>query len=280
MIMKLIKKLKARIILLGLAISLCLQACGAEKLTAQESFNRTVSGLAGVEDLTFEGKAVIKSSMGSRNEEIVTYQGKLQDYKMLTITASRVPTGSSYVTSHSTGHMSLEGQKGKMKYERGKWRPLAQGHTEGEWMSRINPLEQIRYIGKCNKKITQETGAARGTKLLRIELAPEASQELAKQSLTGQMLTIRSRMEQKGDILYTDDAKVRARLQAVWEKENEELSRLLSNSNVSTVVHLTIDKKTYLPLKLSLEREISATNEGVLSRSEILVSDTRFLEYR
>lgn len=278
--MNFIKKNHYRSILLWLTVILCLTACGVEKLTAEESFNRAVAGLAGVDNLTFKGNAVIKSGNSGLHNQTVAFQGELQDHSMLTITTSKSPPSVTKLAGNSTQSTSADGLKGKMEYDGERWHSLANGHTDADWMARMNPLEQLELMGESDKKITEELGAARGTKVLRIELSPNASQELTKNMLNGQMQAIRSRMDRKGDALYTDNPKVRARLLAVWESENRELNRLLAESNVSTVFHMTIDKKTFLPSRLTSERTISIQSSKGQQRAETLVSDIRFMDYR
>lgn len=274
------RTLLLRGMLLWLAAAMCVTACTMEKLTAEESFNRALAGLAGMDDFTFKGEAAIRSGNSGIYKQTVAFQGQLQNHKLLTLTTSKTPSSSSEAASYSAGSMSLDGMKGKMKYEKGEWRPLASGHANGEWMSRLNPLEQLQFIGESDKKVTEELGAARGTKVLRIELAPEASRNMIKETLNGQMQALRSRMDQKGDMLYTDDPQARERLLDVWDKENQELNRLLSNIDVSTVFHLTVGKKSDLPQRLSLERNIFYKELSGLQRAETLVSDISFSEYR
>lgn len=266
-----IRNVHFRSMVLWLVVVFCLQACDGEKLTAEESFNRAASGLAGVDNLVFKGSAVIRSDGNGMNEELVAYEGQLQDHKMLTITTT------SPSSTRITGKISLEGKSQQLVSYKARELPHAYGQSEAEW---LNPLEQLEFVGESDKKVTEESGAARGTKALRIELSSEASQELTKRALTGQMLTLRSRMDRKGDVLYTEDPKVRAKLQNVWEKENQELSRLLSKSNVKMVFHMTINQKSYLPQRLSVERTITLVDTSGKPRVETFVSDTKFLEYR
>lgn len=277
------KRNRVRIKLQWLAvivISMSITACGMNKLSAEESFTRAVAGLSGMDNLAFKGNAVIKSGNGNLHNQMVAFQGQLQDHKLLTITTSKSPPSSTKVTGDLSENTDSEGLKGKLQYDGEKWHSLANGHSNADWMSRMNPLEQLKLMGESDKKITEEIGAARGTTILRIELSPSASKEMTKNMLTSQMQAIRSRMEQKGDALYTDDPKVKARLIAVWERENQTLNRLLDKSDVNTVFHLTIDKKTYLPSKLSSERTISTASSKGQKRDETLVSDILFMDYQ
>lgn len=272
--------LRIRDILFWLSLTLCVQGCGMEQLTAEESFNRAVAGLEGVDNFTFKGDVAIRNGNSGVFEQTVAVEGQLQNHNMLTLTTSKSTPSSSTASVYSAGRLSMDGLKGKMKYEQGAWRPLTNGYMNGDWMTRLNPLEQLNYLGKSDKKVTEGYSAARGTKVLRIELAPEASQKMMNEALNGQMKQLRNRMDQKGDELYSDDPKARERLQAVWERENRELNRLLSKADVSTIFHLTVDKKTYLPQKLSSERKVSYKDFTGRKRAESMVSDISFSEFR
>lgn len=277
------RKNQRRIKLLWLAvIAICMfiTACGMNKLSAEESFTRAVAGLSGMDNLAFKGNVVIKSGNGELHNQAVAFEGQLQDHKLLTITTSKSPPSSTKVASDLSENADSEGLQGKLQYDGKKWHSLANGHSNADWMARMNPLEQLKLMGESDKKITDEVGAARGTKILRIELSPSASKEMTKNMLTYQMQAIRSRMEQKGDALYTDDPKVKSRLLTVWERENQTMNQLLDKSNVNTVFHLTIDKKTYLPSRLSSERTISIASSKGQKRDETLVSDILFMDYQ
>ncbi|SMF87986.1 hypothetical protein SAMN05661091_4048 [Paenibacillus uliginis N3/975] len=272
--------LRFRNMMFWLSLTLCVQGCGMEQLSAEQSFNRAVAGLEGVDNFTFKGDAAIRNGDSGIFKQTVAFEGQLQNHNLLTLTTAKSPPSSSTASTYSAGSMSMDGLKGKMKYEKGAWRPLASGYSNGDWMSRLNPLEQLQYIGDTDKKVAEEYGAARGTKVLRIELAPEASRKMLSEALNGQMKQLRNRMDQKGDLLYSDNAKARERLQAVWERENQELNRLLSNTDVSTVFHLTVNKKSYLPQKLSSERKISYKDPSGRKWDETMVSDISFSEFR
>ena len=91
------------------------------------------------------------------------------------------------------------------------------------------------------------TGAARGTKVSRIELSPEAATNMVYGSLDEQMKALVARIERKGDPLYSADPKVRKRLKAVWERDYNEMKNMLSKADAVSVSHVTINKNSFLP---------------------------------
>ncbi|WP_054958356.1 hypothetical protein [Paenibacillus dakarensis] len=267
-------------LLLWLVIILSLQACGMDKLTAEESFNRAVAGLAGIGNLTFKGNAVFRSGDRGIYKQSIAFQGQLEGYKKLTVTTSASSIPFSKAAGYTSSSSSQEVTKRIMKYDGKRWRSIDSLDEKEDYLSSLNPLEQLQFIGISDKIITEEAGAARGTKVLRIELDPEASLRLTKEMLNGQMKALRNRIDQRGDVLYTNDPIIRSKLQAICEKETQELNRLLDHANVSTVLHLTIDKKTFLPLNLSSERRISVSGSTGLPKDETLIYKARFLDYR
>lgn len=147
------------------------------------------------------------------------------------------------------------------------------------WMTRLNPLELLEYLGNSEKTVTQELGAARGTKVLRIELSPEAAAEMAYGSLDEQMKVLAERIERKGDPLYNDNPKVRKQLKTVWERDYKEMRNRLQKADALSVSHLTINKKNHLPAKLTMERKLSFIDSHGKTRTETLLSEVTFTGY-
>ncbi|WP_106768207.1 hypothetical protein [Paenibacillus faecalis] len=272
--------LRLRMVWIALSLMLFVQGCGMEQLTAEQSLNRAIAGLEGVDRLTFKGEMAIRNGESGVFEQSVAFEGELKNHHLLTLTTSKSASPVSSSSVYSAGNTSMDGLKGTMKYEGGIWRPLADGYSNDNWMSPLNPLEQLQMIGKSNKKVTEESGAARGTKVLRIELDSKASRQMITEALNGQMQQLRNRMDQKGDALYPENEKSRKRLLAVWEKGNRELNQLLSKADVSTVFYLTINKKTDLPQKLSSERKVSYQDSFGRKHTESMMSNISFSQSR
>lgn len=270
----------ARQMWLFASLVVMMAGCQTERETAEKYFNRALAGLAGVDDLTFKGEAAVRNDDSGIYKQAVVFQGQLQNHKFLTLTTSH-PTGkNSETAAYSAAGMNMDGLKGKMKHENGKWRTLTAGYLNADWMVRLNPLEQLEYIGKSDKTVTEGYGAARGTRVLRIQLTPEASRRMTEEALKAQMEKLRSRIAEKGDILYAPNGKARKRLLAVWERENREMNRMLEQSEAAAVYHLTVDKTSHLPKKLTSERVLEFTDPSGRQRMETLVTEIHFSGYK
>lgn len=270
----------ARQMWLFASLVLMMAGCQTERETAEEYFNRALAGLAGVDDLTFKGEAAVRNDDSGIYKQAVVFEGQLQNHKLLTLTTSH-PTGKIPKTAtYSAEGMNMDGLKGKMKRENGKWRALTTGYSNADWMVRLNPLEQLEYIGKSDKTVTEGYGAARGTRVLRIQLTPEASRRMTEEALKAQMEKLRSRIAEKGDILYAPNGKARKRLLDVWERENREMNGMLEQSEATAVYHLTVDKTSHLPKKLTSERVLEFTDPSGRQRMETLITEIHFSGYK
>lgn len=258
----------------------CLTGCAwQDQLSAEESFNRALSGLSGVDNFSFRGEAAIRSGENGPFQQSLAFEGNLQHHKDLTLSSrDRGTTIQSDKVSADSVYKS-DGLTVSLKRKEGKWSTLSSGHPEEMWMTRLNPLELLEYIGKSEKTVTQELGAARGTKVLRIELSPEAAAQMVYGSLDEQMKAMAARIERKGDPLYSEDPKVRKRLKAVWERDYKEMKTMLSKADTVSVSHVTIDKKKQLPTKLTMERTLFYIDEQGRTRTETLLSDVTFTGY-
>ncbi|WP_342574506.1 hypothetical protein [Paenibacillus sp. FSL M8-0142] len=266
---------------------LSLPACAwQDSLSPEDSFKRALAGLSGVDNFAFKGEAAIRTEESGLFQQTLAFEGKLQNHTNLTL-SSRTP-GRTIQDKTSKGSLqqatgdsvySTDGMTVSLKRKEGKWNALTSGQAEELWMTRLNPLEQLEYIGESDKKLSAELGAARGTKVLRIELSPEAAANMTKRSLQGQMKLLLERMQRKGDPLYSEDPKVRARLKAVWERDHEELTRMLDQAEAASICHLTIDKRSQLPIRMTMERSVSYVDRSGKARTEALLSDVTFIGY-
>lgn len=283
-----LKKLRVvRGMLCAALLLLSLPACAwQDSLSPEDSFKRALAGLSGVDNFAFKGEAAIRTEENGLFQQTLAFEGKLQNHTSLTL-SSRTPgrtiedtTSKANLEQPAAGSgYTADGLTVSLKRKEGKWSALTSGQAEELWMTRLNPLEQLEYIGEADKKISAELGAARGTKVLRIELSPEAAAHMTKRSLQEQMKLLLERMQRKGDPLYSEDPKVRARLKAVWERDNEELIRMLDQADAASVCHLTIDKRSQLPIRMTMERSVSYVDRSGMARTESLLSDVTFTGY-
>lgn len=55
--------------------------------------------------------------------------------------------------------------------------------------------------------------------------------------------------------------------------------QMMQNAEVQTVYHLTVDRRSSLPLRLSSESKVSLEEDGVKKSQEALVTDVNFKSY-
>ncbi|MGG4104514.1 hypothetical protein AAXB25_11295 [Paenibacillus lautus] len=260
----------------------CLTGCAwQDQLSAEESFNRALSGLSGVDNFSFRGEAAIRSGENGPFQQSLAFEGNLQHHTDLTLSSRNKGTTirNDKDKVYADSVYQADGLTVSLKRKEGKWSTLSSGHVEEMWITRLNPLELLEYIGNSEKTVTQELGAARGTKVLRIELSPEAAAQMVYGSLDEQMKTLAERIERKGDPLYSEDPKVRKRLKAVWERDYNEMKSMLSKADTVSVSHVTINQKKQLPTKLTMERTLFFVDEQGKTRTETLLSDVTFTGY-
>ncbi|OIA98847.1 hypothetical protein AK95_16885 [Paenibacillus sp. LC231] len=258
----------------------CLTGCAwQEQLSAEESFNRALSGLSGVDNFSFRGEAAIRTGENGPFQQSLAFEGNLQHHTDLTLSSRDKGTTIQKDKVSADSVYKSDGLTVALKRKEGKWSTLSSEHAEEMWITRLNPLELLEYIGKSEKTVTQELGAARGTKVLRIELSPEAAANMVYGSLDEQMKALAARIERKGDPLYSADPKVRKRLKAVWERDYNEMKNMLSKADAVSVSHVTINKKKQLPTKLTMERTLFFVDEQGRTRTETLLSDVTFTGY-
>ncbi len=250
-----------------------------DQLTAEEAFNRALSGLSGIDNFSFRGETAIRSGETGPFEESLAFEGNLRHHSDLTLSSKERSTviRNDKITAESA-YKSNE-LTVTLKRKDGKWSTLSSEHAGEMWMNRLNPLELLEYMGKSEKTVTQELGAARGTKVLRVELSPEAAAQMVQESLDEQMKALAERIERKGDPLYNDDPNVRKRLKEIWERDYHEMKNMLNEADAVSVCHVTINRKSQLPTKMTMERRVSFVDEQGKTRTETLLSDVTFTGY-
>lgn len=68
-------------------------------------------------------------------------------------------------------------------------------------------------------------------------------------------------------------------LEKVWAQGETTMQQMMEKANVQTVYHLTVDRKSSLPLRLSSESQVSYTDNNRKSNKEALVTDVNFKSY-
>lgn len=248
-----------------------MQGCQNKGQTAPEEYlNRAISGLSGTDYFIFQGQTAIRGDVSGIYKHSAAFEGELKNHELLTLTTRPV--------KGETGEQG--GSRAVVKYEKGQWIAAAEGYGSIDWTEPLNPLLQLEEIGKADKTVTEELGASRRTRMLRIKLAPEAARQITEKTLTAQMERLRHRITDRKESLYVQDPAARSRLLAVWKQENDRLETMLKDSKASAVYHLTVSKKSGLPRKLTLERVLEYNNPTGKMRKETLLSEVRFSGFK
>ncbi|MNH98550.1 hypothetical protein D3C73_512720 [compost metagenome] len=248
--------------------------------SAQDWFDLTWAGLAGSDTLSFKGTTVLLRANQPQPEGNVAFSGELQNHQILTLTAdSPVKQGDS--------NLKAAEAKGKpffttLHLKGRKWVVLdqAQGSSVSHTLARINPLAQLEEIHDTkSKNIRLESGAARGTKVLRVELAPEEAKALLRRQLSDEMELVLKNWSRDSQLLQLPPSELNAlnrEVQELWSQGNRKMSEKLDQAEVGTVYHLTIDKRSGLPRRLTSNNKITYTRNSNLNKPETLVTDCSF----
>lgn len=255
-----------------------------EAKTPEEWFEFTWSGLAGRDALSFRGNASLVREDKPTMEENISYYGQLNNHhelEMVTI----LPRGIEGGTWKTAGTKKTNEIQSKLLWKEGAWTISSissnQGDVLGQGMTRLNPLDQLETIRKLNKKITTESGAAGGTKVLRIELEPSDAKEMIKNKLTTEMQALRNDVEDKFATMEPElRSKVEPEINEIWTSGNEQLVNMLSEMDARVIYHLTIGRRNGLPQRLTSESELTYISSTGLQQREVLLTDNRFISYQ
>jgi uncharacterized protein YdaT len=165
--------------------------------------------------------------------------------------------------------------------KQGQWMALTAQHEplRGS-LSRFNPIAQMESIDRMNKTIKSEYGSGRRTKILRIELAPKDAKTWALAQLNDEMNAIRAEYMHKATAVKGgSQEKLEKDLNKVWEQGETSMQEMMKQAEVQTVYHLTVDRKTSLPLRLSSESQVSYKDMNSKRNKEALVTDVNFRAY-
>jgi len=254
--------------------------------TPEEIFSLALSGIAGKETLTFEGQAGLRRENSGMFENQFKFEGKLEDHDRLTL-QTRLPgavtaadSGVSLNAVKNNGQPS--GFSASFQRKKGQWNALTAQHEplRGS-LSRFNPIAQLEKIDSMKKTIQSEYGSGRQTRILRIELAPEDAKTWATDQLTDEMNSIRAEyMHKASQVKGASKQKLEQELQKVWQQGEDTMQKLIQKAEVHTVYHLTVDRKTSLPMRLSSESQVKYTDNSSRSNVEALVTDVNFKSYQ
>jgi len=268
-------------------VVLCAPGCGLleRDRTPEELFSLALSGIAGKEKLSFDGEAGLRRENSGLFENQFKFEGKLEDHDRLTL-QTRLPGAVTAVgTGVNTTVVNHNGQpngfSASFERKRGQWMALTAQHEplHGS-LSRFNPIAQMESIDRMNKTIKSEYGSGNRTKILRIELAPKDAKTWALAQLNDEMDAIRAEYMHKATAVKGGSQdKLEKDLSKVWERGETSMQEMMKQAEVQTVYHLTVDRKTSLPLRLSSESQVSYKDMNSKRNKEALVTDVNFRAY-
>ncbi|WP_110932250.1 hypothetical protein [Paenibacillus bouchesdurhonensis] len=273
-----------RFILMGLCLLavLIMSSCRLQEAkTGEEWFNQTWSGLAGVDTMTFQGQAALWRGEKRVLEQNLSYTGKLDDHHRLTmrtVLAEGDPNKGGLLAS---GKRTGEVYETELQAMERRWHIVSDEEALGTGLARLNPLEQLEHIRTAGKSIKLESGAARGTKVLRIELDPKDALALIGGELEKEMTQVKQKWEEK--LAKLPDAKrvkLTSQTEQIWSAGHEQLVQMLNQAETEAVYHLTINAKTGLPIRLTSESRLTYLSPQGAPQQEMLRTDNRFADYR
>ncbi|MFE6077244.1 hypothetical protein ACFVQB_22530 [Paenibacillus sp. NPDC057886] len=268
-------------------VVLCAPGCGllGRDRSPEELFSLALSGIAGKEKLSFDGEAGLRRESSGLFENQFKFEGKLENHDRLTL-QTRLPgavtaagTGVNTTVVNHNGQPS--GFSATFERKQGQWMALTAHHEplRGS-LSRFNPIAQMESIDRMNKTIKSEYGSGRRTKILRIELAPKDAKTWALAQLNDEMNAIRAEYMHKATAVKGgSQEKLEKDLNKVWEQGETSMQEMMKQAEVQTVYHLTVDRKTSLPLRLSSESQVSYKDMNSKKNKEALVTDVNFRAY-
>lgn len=239
----------------------------------EEQFQISVSGLAGTEALTFMGEAALRRNEQRQFEQHFAYEGKLTNHDQLTM-QSILPVQSASKKKNMTSAQEKVNKSADFLHMNGEWVHTSSKTDQADQvLIRFNPLDQLEEISGYGKVITEERGASRGTRVLRIELKPEDALEWLDKQLSSEMNALRQELVEQRT-LYS--SKVRSELDGIWKKGDEQLQAMLKEAKVGTIYHMTIDRTSNLPIRLTSESNMSYLDLEGIEQIESVVNDVSF----
>lgn len=253
---------------------------------AKEDLALALSGVAGSDALTFEGAATLLRGGKSVPEATLYYGGKVENhnkvslYTLLPDKSSSLPAATGDIKELAKSSTVALSYYSQLEKQEGKWKLLSAAPSSGEDnpLPALNPLHQLEELEVMDKVVTEERGAARGTRVLRIELTPAQARDQLSTDLERAMIDLRPVLKDQNQKTTEKELKVNEALLTLWEKKNSELQKKLEQAEISAVYHVTVDTKRNLPKRLSWKRTVNYSGEK--TNNETYVMQVDFYGYR
>lgn len=258
---------------------------------AKEDLSLALAGMAGSDEVVFEGANMLTRGGTTVPESLLFYGGTVKDHKKVKLytllpdkaTIQKTAAGGVKDLKNSTSTYALKPYYSQLEKKEGRWELQNTENTSevGNPLPALNPLKQLEELESMEKSVTEEAGAGRGTSVLRIELTPSEARKQLSSELEKEMQNLRPKVPESAESNTEADRVVAKALDKLWQKKNNELQQKLKQANIETVYHLTVDKKHNLPRRLTLNRKVSYSGEMMnKSENETYVSKVDFTGYR
>ncbi|WP_127531493.1 hypothetical protein [Paenibacillus kobensis] len=248
-------RVPGKIIACMLAASIGLAGCGAasESLPADQFLSLSISGLAGIDQYTFEGKSGIVLPVGVTVGS-VSYKGEVTDHANMTV--QMTGNGDGGGGTSGVGVMSEDGDW-KLLARRGadRWLPANAGNgmrtlnassswSESTWAG-INPLERLERLKDAAKSVAY--GGTDGNdrhRVIQIVLEPSAAKQEWRHRIETEWESV------AGGRTVQTAASGRDEWSIAYEKSGKQLAAMLDSLEAETRIEITADSRTMLPLKV------------------------------
>ncbi|MRN52515.1 hypothetical protein [Paenibacillus monticola] len=253
---------------------------------AKEDLALALSGVTGSDALSFEGAATLLREGKAVPETTLYYGGKVENhnkvslYTLLPDKSPSLPAATSDIKELVKRPTVALSYYSKLEKKEGKWKLLSAAPSSGEDnpLPALNPLHQLEELEVMDKVVTEEMGAARGTRVLRIELTSAQARDQLSTDLEREMMDLRPVLKDQNPKTNEKDLKVNEALLTLWEKKNSELQKKLEQAEISAVYHVTVDTKRNLPKRLTWKRTVNYSGEK--TDTETYVMEVDFYGYR
>lgn len=275
----------ALLMLSSLAFSGC---AGVKDKPAAEDLNLVMAGMDGTDGVSFEGAAALLIDGKTIPESTLYYGGKVADHNRVSL-YSLLPDGGHPASAAESGPRSLEQGSGdapvyytRMVKEDGKWTMKQASPALGgsNPLEALNPLRQLEELEKMGKKVTEEAGSARGTRVLRIELTAEEARRQLSAELEQKMQAIKPAARIGAAAPADTQAKALATKNALWEQKQTELQQRLNQADIRTVYYLKVDPKRNLPTRLTSNRTLTYPGKAGATTEEAYITQVDFYGYK
>ncbi|WP_310832855.1 hypothetical protein [Paenibacillus pedocola] len=269
-------------------ILLLLSGCGTlnGKPAAQE-LNLVLAGMDGSDAVSFEGAAALLIGGQPVSESALYYGGKIEDHNKVSLYSLLPDEPGETKAAAQEGLNKLEQSRSaapayytRLEKKDGEWLMQSSSPESGAGnpLTALNPLRQLEELEQLEKQVTEETGSARGSKVLRIKLSPGEAKRQLKAQLEREMQAIRPAAGNTQDPAG-QRTEVTTAMNTLWAQKENELQQKLAEAEITSVYFLKVDTKRNLPKRLTWTRTVSYPASGDPAEVETYVTKVDFYGY-